>query len=228
MTYIKHRNISDPLVFDDSNFTTIQIENPHFLLSFMEKLQSEIESESDDFAVEIEGNKTSLSKKACLITDPLNVQIDEKKESNIIIKEISASLDDEMEARLSRINSEISDLISSLAYSYPVALECRQDLSIQSILKAVNITTVISDKAFLNRLLDELRIISHLYQLRIFFIYGLKSFLTRHDLELFIKECRTADIQVFLIESASKYDVIKGEKIIIIDKDLAELLIEEK
>lgn len=223
MTVVKHPLLQESLIWSEGTFTTLSIESPHFLLSFVGELQRQIEEGNGRFIILRDGKEASISKQVAVITDPLSIKRDEKKETATYIKEISSRASEEQLQTLARINEEISELVENLSLTNDLPLDYEGEITIQNLLKALGMVIRIPNESFLLSLVSTLNAISHITKCKTFFICHLKDYLSSDELDVFVNEMIKSDIEVFLISGIDPRPSLKSEKRITIDRDLAEI-----
>lgn len=223
MTEIKHPLLNQSLIWSDNLYTCLNIENPHFLLTFLGEIAEQTQNGDGRFILIEDGAESSFAKKCFLVTDPLSLKRDEKKETTAYIKEITAKLTDDQMEMLADINRDISNFVSSFNESGPLPIDFDKDINAQNLLKSIGASISTQSEEFLTSLLDGLKAISHIYKIGYFFICHLKAYLTQEEIQKLISECRKNDFGIFLIESNQGYPVENAEKSITVDRDLAEI-----
>lgn len=223
MIELRHRLIEQKLIAVNGQFTTLVIRNPSFLRKFIIELRDQIEQDKGDFFYFRDGNEASMRKEAFLISDPLFLPRDEKKEQTLLVKEISSLLDESGTNEYENLRRKITDYIKSLSAYSSVPFEIDEEFALSSLLRTVGIKPVGNDSSFLEGLALAISAIGHLFQKKLAIIFGLHGLLELNELEIFHHEMESKDISIVLLEAFRPDCLGACEHIIEIDRDLCEI-----
>lgn len=225
MKSLKHEWIKEEILLENNRFTTLVLENQKFFRDFIFQLEKQIR-EDEEFLVFSEDLKPLLlSKEAVLITDLFLIPFDEKKAITLIYKDLEKKMNEDLRIGLNKVNSIIGDYLSDITYDYFLPLTFDDELSLASLLKLTNVRPDYDTLNYLDALIKRIKMISVLLKKNIFFLVNLHDLLDEEELKTFYHEINLLHIDVIAIDAHEPKTKLKDyEKIIIIDKDLCEIL----
>lgn len=228
MKKILFQYIDETIKLNKSVIYNIVIENSIVFRKFLTKLSEQI-NESIEFALYYENDKQiDLSKQSYLVFSPLDIKIDEKRESSLILKDVANKLTASKNEEYQILVNKINDFVSSIIYDYPLPLKFDLELSINSFLKALSLSKQENTDTFLENLLLQVKTLTYLFNINLFFFVNLKDYITNDELRVLKNELNSLEVDFILISRNLNNDKIDKEFDIIIDKDLAEIHIENK
>ena len=223
MIELCHRKLEQRLKTDENGFTTLTIENPHFRISFISDFSSQIEDDEGEFVCLKDGSEMSLKKKCLLLTDPMQILRDEKKEDTATIKELALSISGNRKEEFAKLSKEIIDFVENVISDSSIRCSIDPEFTIQGILKFASVKPLIGESSFLEKLASTIGVITHVYSKELVVICHLHSYLTMEDFNLFFNEMLKSDLKILLIEPSVPKHRFENERLIVIDEDLAEL-----
>ena len=127
-----------------------------------------------------------------------------------------------------QINGEdgrfIISLLEKINSESRFAIDYDEDTGFSEILKAFNVKFEENTGSFLENLVEYIKILIAFSSVKCLFFVNLKSYLSEEELKMFYKEMQLSDISILLIEDCQR-EKIEDEKILIIDKDLCEIVV---
>ena len=84
MITLKHYNWEHTIKFNDGSITHLFIENPITYRDYVSELLLQINGEEGDFILS-DTEELSIPKKLAILTDPINLQFDEKKGQSLFL-----------------------------------------------------------------------------------------------------------------------------------------------
>lgn len=223
MINIKHHDIEQEIAISEDSFTTLVISNPHFLIDFVNEIKEQISSDEGPFVYLNNGKESSFKKDVIILTDPLQIIRDEKKEDTAVMKEMSASLSETQKENFAKLSSEIINFVEDIAADYPLSVDIDPNFTVQNLLKFVSVTPQVERSTFLEQLCQSISVIAHVYSKKLFFFCHLHAYLSPDEFDIFFKETLKSDAKIILIEHQRPNSIFKAEQIIEIDNDLCEL-----
>ncbi len=97
-------------------------------------------------------------------------------------------------------------------------------IDVTALLKAFNVRIFQEENTLLERLVAYIKLGTRYLGIRQYFFVNLKCFLSGTELILFYKEAALEHVGLFLLENTVR-EKIDGEKIVIVDKDLCEIVV---
>lgn len=223
MIELCHRQIEQRITSDADGFTTLVIENPHFMVKFISDLTTQIEEDDGEFVCAKDGKEMSLKKKALLLTDPMQIIRDEKKEDTSTIKELALSISETRKEEFANITKEIVNFVENVISDSSIRCSIDSDFTVQNLLKFVSVKPLISESSFLEKLSSTINVITHVYSKELVIICHLHSYLSPNDFSYFFQEILKSDLHIILVESSCPKHLFQKEHLLIVDEDLAEL-----
>lgn len=223
MIRIKHHDIEQDILSSEEAFTTIVISNPHLLIHFITEIKEQISADEGPFVYINNGKESSFKKDATILTDPIQIIRDEKKEGAAVMKEISGSLSETQKENFAKLSAEIISFVEDIAADYPLSIDIDPSFTVQNLLKFVSITPQVERPTFLEQLCQSISVIAHVYSKKLFFFCHLHAYLSTEEFDIFHREALKSDVKIILIEHQRPTTIFKGEQIIEIDNDLCEL-----
>lgn len=223
MRILKHPRLEQAINLSGKEFYSIIIENQSFLRTFLYQLESDVNGVEDNFLYRDGEKELKLSKDAFIVWNPLKPEIDERKLDTIIQKDVAIHITPNQAEEYQLLLQKINEYINSLSYSYPIPLSFQSELTLQSFLKAMALSPSEEPENYLERLVFQIKKIAFGFGFKIFFFLNLHDFLSKSEMELFIKELRLLELSpIFILSHKSNYK-IDSEYRILIDEDLCEL-----
>ncbi len=223
MIEVKERHVEQWLTCSSDSFTTLVIENPSFLREFIIALKDQIECDDGEFFYLRDGKEASLKKEAVLITDPLQVFRDEKKEETSFIKEVSGSFYEETDKEFERIKGEIISFVKGLSVYSSLPYSFDEGFTVQNLLKFLSFRPEERENSSIVETAKSISIVGHIFKKYVFFIAHLHAYYTAEEIENLFKDMANHDISLICLEHQRPKSAGKSERIIHIDHDLCEI-----
>lgn len=199
------------------------IENSQEYLKVIEEMYNEIENNIEsDFVLSDNNEIVSLSKNCLFLHNYLDLDVNNKKIineiNNQVIKVISSKDFVEDFCRLNEIFININDKIIE---NFDFKVEYDSELSCEKLTKLANFK-IASHSKFAERLMSYIKIYVALKNIKIVIFVGLSQFLSKEELNIFLKELEYLELKCLLIEPHEKYKLGYVGRIVI-DEDLCEI-----
>ena len=225
---LRHHRIEAEIILESDTYTTLAIESPSLLRTFLDGVERQIETGEPFFHL-YDGNKEIPFEKSCyFIRDCFNPALDNKKVENTITKEVVSSISDEEQTEFQRLINELSQWVEKVAFDFPIPLTIETDINPGVLLKALSLSPHRKTDDFLENLVLSIRILSHVTKKNVFILYNLQDYLSEDELYSFHKEMQKMEIVFFILTSHLPLRKTSHEKIIRIDEDLFEQHIDFK
>lgn len=208
---------------DSDKVNTLIVENHKFFRACVCDMLKLCNKEESDFILSVDCEEVVLGDKIELICDFINLDRNDKKLANGLVKYFTRAMADK--------SSEFAEYFArgySLLYSitdelYP-NVDFDEDIDYAGFIKLFKPNFSYKDKDFLEKLLLYIDALVEFCDTKLIVTVNVKSYLNNEEfLELF-KHARYMQVPIFCIESHETYK-IKEEKIIIIDCDLCEIML---
>ncbi len=217
------RYFEETLLLSGDHFYHLVIERQKTYREFLLSLSRQIEEVGDCLTIKECDKEIELAKCAVLVKNPVFWEVDEKKVSTIVQKDIVNSLSEERTAEYKSLLSDINRWINSICLDYSLPISYEADLSLQSFLKAFSVSSSFSKEDFLEQFIFDIQRISTIFKKDLFFIINAYDVFDEKEVETIFQEMKRNEINVIFISAHKPKEYSTSEKTILIDFDLAEL-----
>lgn len=226
MKILKHQYIDQDIELGNGTIYNLVIQNPQYLRKFLYSLEEQISNGDDFFLLSEKGKKKDLSKEGFIIWNPLKIEVDQKKLDTIIQKDLAVHTTQDQKEEYQLLLQKINEYIESLSFSYSLPLAFQSELTLQSFLKSVSLSTIEEPEEFLQRILFQIKKIAFGFSYDIFFFLNLHDYLSKEEMNIFLKEMKSMELFPVLVSSHLPSYKTDDEFVILIDEDLCELHID--
>lgn len=216
--YYPKLNLEIPL--QENMVTDLIIENPSIMSDFIGDLWRQMSGQPGEIALLDGITEFSVSKRSILISNPFEVNCNEKRIVTALYKELKTNADEVYQNRLETINSEIVNVLDDLFNTVPYNLTSADDLDVSALLKLYDVKIESTDCTMEEMLTDYIRVVHDICNIDIVFFLNLKQYMTQEILQEFYKFCNYKKMCVVNIEGQATYVQLEGEHRIVIDNDL--------
>ena len=159
-----------------------------------------------------------------LITDYFNMNLNDKKTLNDVIKCVKENIDETNYDKLLKNYQRLYNLFSSSLDNIDLPIYIEEDVNIDNIIKLMNIKIKKEDN-ILKNLFIFIEIIKELQNYNLLVLVNLKQYLTKEELNEFYKYAIYNKVALLLIDNISYGIAQKYEKKLIIDDNLEEYIV---
>lgn len=222
---IIHPIFQEPIVLEDDKVCVIQIENKRCY----RELLCEIFYQSNHtlegrFLVTEEAKSFDLGKDVHIITDILSIDSNQRKIISKLYQRLEATAEEnDFYLETQEVLSKIQKFISLLTDNETVALNFKEEVSLQDLFKIADVKIESENIRLLEKLLDYLGIVQEFLKPKCIIVMGLKQFFEKEELEEIYKFAVYQEIQLVLIENVKDVENYEREEKVIIDEDLCEI-----
>ena len=222
---IIHPIFQEPIVLEDDKVCVIQIENKRCY----RELLCEIFYQSNHtlegrFLVTEETKSFDLGKDVHIITDILSIDSNQRKIISKLYQRLEATAEEnDFYLETQEVLSKIQKFISLLTDNETVALNFKEEVSLQDLFKIADVKIESENIRLLEKLLDYLGIVQEFLKPKCIIVMGLKQFFEKEELEEIYKFAVYQEIQLVLIENVKDVENYEREEKVIIDEDLCEI-----
>lgn len=220
-----HPYIERQIIFDESKINILTIENQKLFSEVVQEIISVLNGGNSKFVLSEGMDIINISKVGELCIDIFSCEINSKKAITKLYEILrEKSVDEDMHLKTNQILSSIFSYTEDLIFEFgEYELSYNLDTDITNIFKAVDVKFDLSDKTYLEKLLDYVYINSEFLSKKLFIFVNLKSFLLEEELEEFYKMMFYKKINILLLESFEREYKFDCEEYYIIDKDLCQI-----
>ena len=159
-----------------------------------------------------------------LITDYFNMNLNDKKTLNDVIKCVKENIDETNYDKLLKNYQHLYNLFSSSLDNIDLPIYIEEDVNIDNIIKLMNIKIKKEDN-ILKNLFIFIEIIKELQNYNLLVLVNLKKYITKEELNEFYKYAIYNKVALLLIDNISYGIAQKYEKKLIIDDNLEEYIV---
>lgn len=221
---IVHEDIENIIYLNKECFYSLIIEDKTYYRKFIENIIKQI-NEKEDYLFLYDNNKLlDFSKEVIFIESCLKLDIEERKLSNYIQKDLIKNLNDNYKNNFNDLINKINDYLKEVTLEYDISLKFEENLSINDFFKSFEIKADLEEEDFVLRFINKIKSLRLLLNTNIFIFNNLHSYFTIKEIEQIKEETNKLEIY-FLNISSFKDEICSNEKVILIDKDLCEITI---
>lgn len=224
MNFIRDEFFTEPFYFGTGIFNVLVLEDPKFMRRFYLRIGAQVEGESDYFQYSENGARKELSKDAYLISSPFSMELDEKKLSLSIIKELEKKISEDKREQMAALNQRMTDFIKDLVYDYPLHLEFNDENTVSSLLKMAELRIDFDGDDPVENFMLKIKAVAYLLGKKILICFGMHDFFSTEELEMIYSNLSLLHLDLISVESHEPSTKLPNEKIFIIDKDLCEVI----
>ena len=215
--HIKYFEINENL--ENNSNTLLIVENKKMLYSMLNDLLSG-NNYLEYFDIFDENlKKVKFTDVIDFIPSLLMLDINQKKNINLLIRNIKNNYFYEMHKETEYIKERITSIFNNIKLNINFDIISDVDFSEEDLMKEMNISIFDGYLNILERLTNYIKVIYELRKVKCFIFYGLLEFLDEEDLKLLLLECKYMNIKVIDIENGNNSSDF-FDSIYILDKDL--------
>lgn len=226
MIKLAHVNIETQILLTENYINTLAVESPTLFYKYVEDLSKQINEDEEGEFVFSKGNEILTAAKACaMIIDFFHIDHNSKKVINALYKDLSMKIKSgESLLELENINAITLKLLLNAEMLTDLPIVYDSSLDIANLLKLYNVRIEESYVGILENLISYVNILVEIFRTEVLCLVNAKSYLTEEEIEQLSKHCAYQKVSLLLLESTSRTPMA-GEKVLIIDKDLCELVV---
>lgn len=205
--------------FDENQVINLTVESSDVFADFVYNLYKQVGGDEGDFVL-AEAEKTlSVAKNACIVTNPLIVNSEDKRIMNQLYKNLSDHVAKEHFEKFAEVNQHIIGFVDYVINTSEYNLVTDTDFVVANLLKYCNVHISTEYENFAEKFIDYLRAVKAICKLDVVFVINLKQYFNENYLFEIYKFCFYNKIFLVNVENI-KSEAIEGDKYVIIDKDL--------
>ena len=201
----------------------IIIESPSILRDLLGDLVQDSSSKSANFLEN--GHLLEIKRDIDIIFNPFKLDFNNRRAMATLLKMlVKASISDGFYEETNQFKSRVLQYLDSIVDSENFIFEvgAKDDFSIDSIAKAVNLRIIGDNDDFCELLIDYMSMMVELSEVKMFIFVGLRPLLEDREFKQFIRNVEDRQINVLLIESRISPKIKRCGRIIV-DADFCEL-----
>ena len=221
---LKIPEISKVFTINRGFINNLVIENPARFFQTIECFIKDIDLGDSLLAYSENNIITRLFGRACFVSNLLEIDLTSKKIRNQLYRLIEDSIDSgKRQTFLETLNCNVIGFFKEQLLHFEIPLVSDGELKMVDLIKVMDFTIGLTWETFLEKITNYVGTIQKLFRINTFFFLNLKQFLTPAEYELFAKEMRLNNTEIFLIERQNLYISAEYDRLTIIDNDLCEI-----
>lgn len=214
-----HSEYQLEIYLKENEIIILTIENQKAYRDILSDLWKQVEGGEGEIILS-EGEKIKkISKDMEVIFNPFGLDCNNRKVINKLYQELKEISEETLIQEYAEVNKNIIEYLEKIVQHVPYALEFDLDLDLNTLLKMYNVRISSLSEGLLENIIEYMRTMSRICNVRIFTFVGLKQYLTSDELEQLYEFVFYEKIYLISIESIF-IKRLEGEKCWILDKDL--------
>lgn len=167
----------------------------------------------------IDGKEYNIENSILRMFNPLDLDINTKKNISNLYKSIEKHLPEEIIGSYEKLIGEINDFMNKIVYESDSNIEFDDELSMLNLFDALNLKYSVSkENEYIELLIQYIDIMTRINNYKLIVSFNLAKYLTNDELSVLINELRLLNIE--LLDICTKDESIFNVKKIIVDEDL--------
>lgn len=203
----------------EEQITVLTIENPKAYRDILSDLWNQIEGQEGEIILSENEKVKKLAKEAELIFNLFDLDCNNKKVITKLYQEIKELTNENLLNESAEINTQILGYLEKAIDQVPYALDYEVDFDVSVLLKMYDVRVNTLAENLLEKIVEYIKVMNRICNIRIFIFVGLKQYLTVNELEQLYEFIFYEHISVLILEPVFTKSII-GEKSWILDSDL--------
>lgn len=214
--------LNRPLKLEEERVNTLCIENqPTFRKIISAFLTEEPEIENVVFSKDF--TPLSVKGNVCFIDSVFTLSY-----SNSVIKKLYESVEKycllELPDKTAFLKQQIVDFFECIVAAFDYDLDYSEDIELAGLFKTQNLRPLSDDADLSEKLLNFILFINNYTKVKCFVLLNLHLYFSPEELDLFYKDIINHHIKLLVLENTEFFEKSKFEKITVCDKDLCEIV----
>lgn len=223
---LTYSELSSPIILEEGKVVTLVIESAVLFRQFLNELMSQVNNDNgNNFILSKDDKLLQVKKEIEIIFNPLTLDFNQKKIITKIINDLSKVADGEMFfTKTLELKSLIIQYSLKLLDNLEIPISIDADFTIGELLKIVGTKIDIDTTNLIEKILTYFQIIVSLKLASVFVLINVKSYLSIEELIELYKYIEYNKYRVLLLESNSNTSIRHLEQMVLIDKDMCEII----
>ena len=221
---VVHYDFSCPFELKN-NLGTIVIENNKKFYEYCSDIFSMQNGEDGKFIFLEKDKELKFSKNGLIIFDIFNLDFNDKKIISGLYSKLNEIVEENYHFEYLKYIGEFMKIIDDIKIDSPYPYTYNEDISFNDLLKAIKVQPEKEYSSILEKLINYINVISEYTLVKLIVFVNVRNFLTQEEMKELIKHIGYCKINIVFLESIQPKRVM-DEKILIIDNDLCEVIIE--
>lgn len=221
-----HSSLETSIILGSETANIIVIENPIHYRKFVGEFYKQTEGLDGNFSLFNNHTPCKISKEVIVIKNFFDDFSQDKKILSALYKKLDSIVNyDGIFERFLEYQNLTLDIIQEVLMYVNMPIEIGDNPTLSTILKAFSVAPKVEQSSLLEGIIDYITIISELQIAKILVCFGLHSVFDSKELDMLYKHCAYQNICLFDFENVDNKNYLPQEKVLIIDKDLCEIVV---
>lgn len=203
----------------EQHIIVLSIENSKAYRDILSDLCNQIEGLEGEVIISEKERIIKISKEVELIFNPFSLDCNNKKVITRLHQELKDQMNENLIEETAKINQSILEYLEKVIYQVPYALDYNVDFDAMNLLKMYEVKVDNLAEDLLEKIVEYVKAMNRICNMRIFVFVGLKQYLTENELEQLYEFIFYEHIYLIILEPKFT-KVLNGEKSCILDSDL--------
>lgn len=220
---LAHPSINFQLCINNLDITEWIIESPELFTKYLYELCTQIGGAEGGFVLSEADKEMDIAKVVEVITNPLTIDINDKKILSKIYSELQRLANDEtMYLKTREIIANLQEYFYELEHNYETTLLIEDDIELPALFKVLGVKVENESLSYFEKLIQYIKLQKNILNKKLIVLVNIRSFLSNEQLEQLFLFVRHNEIKLLLYESMQR-DFTESTKKYIIDIDQCEI-----
>lgn len=199
----------------------LEIDNVYKIITFesIKQYRNMYYNLIDEIIFSIDGKEYSVEKNVLLLNNPLELEVNTKKNITNLYKSIDKQMTEDNIILFESLLEKINDFMSKIIFESDYHLEYNDELDVTNLFDVMELKYSLSNKTdYIKQLVQYIDIMKKINNYKLIITYNLIKYLTNREFDLLINELKLLEIE--LVDICTKDDIEKEIERIIVDEDL--------
>ena len=218
-----HPDFCQQIHITTSEITEWIIESPDLFTNYLQELINQQKGQDGSFVLSSGKKEVDIAKSIEIITNPLVIDINDKKILSKIYGELVTLANDEtMYMKTRELIGILQQYFFELEQNYNTTLSIEDDIELKELFKTIGVKVEESSYNYFERLIQYMKLQTELLKKKLIILVNIRSFLSNEKLEQLFEYVKYNEINILLIESLQR-DFTNDTNRYIIDIDKCEI-----
>jgi CRISPR-associated protein Csn2 len=220
---IVHSDIENQFVFN-GKINTLVIEENHLFCQYCYSVYEQINEELGKFVLSDKDEILSFPKNVEILTDYFALSLNDKKFIAKLYKHLQGIANEKLYKNGNELTSLIVNFLEELNSESDYPIDYNIESGISEILKAFNVKLSADYSNILEKIIAYINALINLTSVKLIIFVNLKCFLSDDELKNLYQFIKYNEVSVLFLENSIRTK-IDDEFIVVIDKDLCEIIV---
>lgn len=204
--------------FEDCKKQVLVLENPEVFSEFVQEIYQQIQGEEGSFLLSNDNEKEVMPKKADIILNPVELEMNNRKVMNRLYEEMRVISDEYYFTEVSGIHAKIIEYFDELSLKLPYPIQYSMDMNVLTLFKLYDLKLEFEDLTLFERILEYIKVLGMLTDVKLLVLVNIRDYFDDEKMNELYKCSTYYNVNLLLLEAVQR-NTIEDERICIIDKD---------